>query len=151
MLIKPSKLISLVVCFLLLFEQSGFAQVETQNFASLHLSAYFASFHNTINSDKYRPLHLRYLGYSPNTNNFKLLLDKGDFVGTGFSARPFNRQAQEHNNGTAQGPSPTDNELKQETAKLMQYFFIGLSLPNEAFWVNLRPDSPDNIIDSALA
>jgi len=33
----------------------------------------------------------------------------------------------------------------------MKYFFIGLSLPNATFWVNLRPDSPDNIIDDYLA
>ena len=41
--------------------------------------------------------------------------------------------------------------LNSETKKLMQYFFIGLTLPNDSFWVNLRPDSPDNIIDPALA
>ncbi len=56
MLTKPSKIISFVLCFLLIFEQSGFAQVETQNFASLHLSAHLISFHNTLPSDKYRPL-----------------------------------------------------------------------------------------------
>ncbi|MBI4982376.1 MAG: hypothetical protein HZC15_04475, partial [Candidatus Omnitrophica bacterium] len=33
----------------------------------------------------------------------------------------------------------------------MQYFYIGLTLPNDSFWVNLRPDSPDNIIDSLLS
>ena len=32
----------------------------------------------------------------------------------------------------------------------MQYFLIGLTLPNDSFWVNLRPDSPDNIIDPLL-
>ena len=32
----------------------------------------------------------------------------------------------------------------------MKYFFIGLALPNEKFWVNLRPDSPDNILDPDL-
>jgi len=32
----------------------------------------------------------------------------------------------------------------------MEYFFIGLTLTNEAFWVNLRPDSPDNIIDDSV-
>ncbi len=28
---------------------------------------------------------------------------------------------------------------------------MGVSLPNSSFWVNLRPDSPDNIIDPYLA
>ena len=32
----------------------------------------------------------------------------------------------------------------------MKFFFIGLALPNEKFWVNLRPDSPDNILDPLL-
>ena len=31
------------------------------------------------------------------------------------------------------------------------YFKIGLALPNDKFWVNLRPDSEDQIIDEELA
>jgi hypothetical protein len=34
--------------------------------------------------------------------------------------------------------------------KLMEYFHIGLRLPNSSFWVNLRPDSPDRMIDPML-
>ncbi len=56
-------------------------------------------------------------------------MDKGDAVGNGFK------------------PFPT---LEDETKELMKYFFIGLALPNEKFWVNLRPDSPDNILDPDL-
>ena len=37
------------------------------------------------------------------------------------------------------------------TRELLKYFFIGLTLPNSSFWVNLRPDAPDNIIDEDLA
>jgi len=33
----------------------------------------------------------------------------------------------------------------------MQYFRIGLALPNASFWVNLRPDQEDNIIEGSLA
>ncbi len=77
---KITQLLSILLCFVLLFEQSGFAQVETQNFASLHLSAHLSAFHNTLTTDKYRPLHLRYLGYDAKSNDFKLLLDKGDFL-----------------------------------------------------------------------
>ncbi|HCD39330.1 MAG TPA: hypothetical protein DEQ77_11585, partial [Candidatus Omnitrophica bacterium] len=43
------------------------------------------------------------------------------------------------------------NELNNATKELLKYFFIGLSLPNDKFWVNLRPDSPDNIIDDDVA
>ncbi len=42
-------------------------------------------------------------------------------------------------------------ELENSSKTLFNYFLIGLSLPNDAFWVNLRPDSPDNIIDNSLA
>ncbi|TRZ93345.1 hypothetical protein D4R78_08615, partial [bacterium] len=50
-------------------------------------------------------------------------------------------------------PKGTDpkESLQQETKTLLNYFFIGISLPNEAFWVNLRPDVEDNIIDRELA
>ena len=41
--------------------------------------------------------------------------------------------------------------LKQEASILLDYFKIGLSLPNDKFWVNLRPDSQDQIIDDELA
>ncbi len=49
-----------------------------------------------------------------------------------------------------QGTAP-EQELKNQTKELLNYFFIGISLPNEAFWVNLRPDAEDNIIDRELA
>ncbi|MCX7661989.1 MAG: hypothetical protein N2Z79_04835, partial [Candidatus Omnitrophica bacterium] len=77
--------------------------------------------------DKFRPLHLRYLSYDNLANSFQLLLDKGD------------------------SPKIKQEEFKDITEKLLKYFFIGVSLPNESFWVNLRPDSPENIIDPYLA
>lgn len=45
---------------------------------------------------------------------------------------------------------PADAELENTSKRLLTYFFIGLTLPNDKFWVNLRPDSPDNIIDPVL-
>ena len=41
-------------------------------------------------------------------------------------------------------------ELKEKTKVLMEYFQIGLALPNEKFWVNLRPDAPNQMIDPEL-
>ncbi|MCX5707967.1 MAG: hypothetical protein NTY14_03180 [Candidatus Omnitrophica bacterium] len=74
--------------------------------------------------EKYRPLHLRYLSLESD-NSLNLLFDKGNL-----------RQ---------------QSEIEQQSPELLRYFLIGLSLPNEAFWVNLRPDAPDNVIDRDLA
>jgi|GEM_PF-5219048 len=41
--------------------------------------------------------------------------------------------------------------LEQSAGILFTHFLVGISLPNSAFWVNLRPDAPDGIIDPALA
>ena len=120
---KLPKIIYFIVCFLLIFEQSGFAQVAAQLDIAGHLSA----MHNALTVDKFRPLHLRYLQYDPAQSNFHLLIDKGTLK------------------------NPLDKDLEITSKDLLKYFFIGLSLPNNAFWVNLRPDSPDNIIDSKLA
>lgn len=76
---------------------------------------------------KFRPLHLRYLELDSATNNLNLLLDKGD-------TKELSRPA-----------------LEGATNQLLDYFRIGLTLPNSAFWVNLRPDSSENIIDPNLA
>jgi len=120
---KFPKFIYLLVCFVLIFQQSGFAQVA----AELNIAGYLTTLHNSFVTDKFRPLHLRYLSYDSLNNNFKLLIDKGDTK------------------------NPATQELENASKELLKYFFIGLSLPNDSFWVNLRPDSPDNIIDDYLA
>jgi len=33
----------------------------------------------------------------------------------------------------------------------MEYFQVGIRLPDSMFWVNLRPDAPDDIIDPYLS
>jgi|GEM_PF-1580537 len=122
---KTTKIISLLLCFLLIFQQSGFAQAA----GSLDISAHLLSLNNrlTPTPDKFRPLHLRYLDFNATDNNFRLLLDKGD------------------------AKKMQDSFIQDSTKKLMQYFFVGLALPNESFWVNLRPDTPENIIDPFLS
>jgi len=42
-------------------------------------------------------------------------------------------------------------QLSSEQRLFSDYFSIGLSLPDSSFWVNLRPDSPDKVIDPLLA
>lgn len=108
---------------LFIFQQSGFAKIAGQ----LDISGHLAGLRNAFAPDVFRRLHLRYLSYDPTENNFQLFLDKGSLK------------------------NPNPQELEETTKTLLNYFFIGLSLPNDTFWVNLRPDSPDNIIDEQLA
>ena len=124
MLHKFKKLVSLTLCFLLILQQSGLAQ----SIGVVDISQYLGS-KPPVSSpeDTFRPVHLRYLSYDSLNNNFKLLLDKGS--------------PQSHF-------KPASQQVAQE---LLKYFFIGLTLPNSSFWVNLRPDAPDNIIDADLA
>lgn len=120
---KKNKIIVFLFCFCFLFEQTGFAQVA----GALNVAGQLNALRGLFVSDKFRPLHLRSLSYDASNNNFKLLLDKGDSL------------------------SLSQVELENKTKTLLNYFFIGLALPNDSFWVNLRPDSPDNIIDDYLA
>ncbi|TAN62754.1 hypothetical protein EPN16_00900, partial [bacterium] len=121
-MLRKSKILSFLLCFCLLFEQSGFAQLAGQ----LDISGHINAFRNSFIQDKFRPLHLRSLGYDNGQNNFRLLLDKGDLK------------------------NPRKPELEETTKTLLNYFFVGITLPNDAFWVNLRPDAEDNIIDPGL-
>ncbi|MBU1869247.1 MAG: hypothetical protein KJ818_02135, partial [Candidatus Omnitrophica bacterium] len=141
MRLKTSKILSILLSLLLIFQQTGLAQVA----ATLDISGKLSILHQSLTVDKFRPLHLRYLQYLPQDNSFKLLIDKGGYQGLqneqGLSPASSN---------DSKGTVPK-RELESTSKDLLKYFFIGLSLPNDAFWVNLRPDSPDNIIDDSLA
>lgn len=41
-------------------------------------------------------------------------------------------------------------DIKKATQKSLEYFFIGLVMRDEAFWVNLNPDEPYRIIEPSL-
>ena len=131
---KLKKLISLILSLSLLLQQSVFAQT-----VSLNLANYLNQASLPVISDTFRPVHLRYLFYDSISNDFKLLIDKGDFL----KESP-GRQA-------TRSPEKQEKALESETQNLLRYFFIGLALPNDKFWVNLRPDAPENIIDEDLA
>jgi hypothetical protein len=120
---KINRVFAIVLSFILIFQQAGFAEMAAQ----LNLAGYLGSLHSAFTPDKFRPLHLRYLSYDNLNNSFRLLLDKGD----------------------TKNPQP--QELETTTKTLLNYFFVGLALPNDSFWVNLRPDSEDNVIDPWLA
>src|SRR3989338_1362509 len=93
---------------------------------TINLADYLSKTPNTLALDRFRPLSLRYFSYEPSVDSFKILLDKGD------------------------QKNLSDTKIKDEADKLLTYFKIGLTLPNEKFWVNLRPDSQDQIIDPEL-
>ena len=116
------RIISLALSLSFGLQQTVFAYTAT-----LNLSGYLNQGPNLAASDRFRPVNLRYFSYQPLTNDFKLLLDKGD------------------------SKDITDTNLKGSASVLLDYFKIGLSLPNDKFWVNLRPDSEDQIIDEELA
>src|SRR3990167_894447 len=120
---KPLKILSILLCVLLIFQQSGFAQVAGQ----LDISGHLLQLHNNLIIDKFRPLHLRYFSYDITTNNFRVLLDKGDLKNI------------------------KGVDLENSSRTLLNYFLIGVTLPDDKFWVNLRPDSENNIIDGELA
>ena len=114
-------MISLFLSLSLIITQPIFAQ----GVAQLNLAQYLGQMRPAA-TDSFRPTQLRYFSYDNLNNSFRILLDKGDTKDI------------------------KNNQLKQEAKELMDYFLIGVTLPNDAFWVNLRPDSPDNIIDPEL-
>jgi CheY-like chemotaxis protein len=120
---KLIRILSLFLCLLLIIQQSGFAQIAAQ----LDIASHLTQLHNAFAPDKFRPLHLRYLEFNPQADGFRLLVDKGDTKDL------------------------VDSAIEESTKELLKYFFVGLTLPNSSFWVNLRPDSEDNIIDDYLA
>ena len=131
MLHKSKKLISFILSLLLTLQQSGLAQ----SIAVVDISKYLGSkLPVSSPEDTFRPVHLRYLSYDSLNNSFKLLLDKGS--------------PQSHSKPLPAGQAGASEQVTNE---LLKYFFIGLTLPNSSFWVNLRPDAPDNIIDEDLA
>ncbi|MFA5100729.1 MAG: hypothetical protein WC547_07605, partial [Candidatus Omnitrophota bacterium] len=80
-----------------------------------------------LSADRFRPMHMRSISYDSAAKSFSMLLEKGD-----------SRDIKEA-------------QVKKSANVLMDYFQIGLRLPNSYFWVNLRPDAADQIIDPYLA
>ncbi len=117
------KAIAIFVCFVFVFEQAGFAQ----SLSRIDFTTHINTLNNQYSYEKFQPAHLRMLSYDRYSQQFSFLVDRGDY----------NNIEKEF--------------LKQVTDKLFRMFLIGLTLPDDSFWVNLRPDSPEDIIDSNLA
>jgi len=116
------KIICIVLSISFLLQQAGYAQVAGE----MNVAAFLSAAKGANVSDKFRPLHLRYLSLDPVKNNFRLMLDRGD-----------NKQLKKE-------------EIAQSSKELLNYFLIGVSLPEDKFWVNLRPDQQGTIIDPVL-
>ncbi|MFA5099617.1 MAG: hypothetical protein WC547_01880, partial [Candidatus Omnitrophota bacterium] len=89
----------------------------------MHVPGYMA---RLIPPEIFNPVQIRAISFDPSSEKLSLFLDRGD----------------------------TKAELAAKdtatAAELYKYFQIGLQLPNNLFWVNLRPDSPQDIIDPYL-
>lgn len=88
----------------------------------MHVPGYMA---RLVPPEIFHPVQLRAISFDPAAEKLSLFLDPGD-------TKP----------SRALDTSPA--------AELYKYFQIGLRLPNDLFWVNLRPDSPRDIIDPHL-
>ncbi|MFA5275349.1 MAG: HEAT repeat domain-containing protein, partial [Candidatus Omnitrophota bacterium] len=117
------KNIALALCFILIFEQTGFAQISGQ----LDISNKIGNIVNSFSLVYFRPPHLRYISYDKINQTFKVILNKED------------------------SGKINSVELADSARTPLKFFYTGLAIPNESFWVNLRPDSPDRIIDDYLA
>src|SRR3989339_324795 len=152
------RVISIVVAIGLLFNQGGVIYAAGE----LNLSSYLSQLHTTlVKPDIFRPVHLRYFSYDSLNNSYKILLDKGDYTrspshnvtrspGHQVTMSPGHQVTPDASVGAGTSPEKEDIVLKETAQELMDYFLIGVTLPNDSFWVNLRPDAPDTIIDPEL-
>src|SRR3989338_2664433 len=144
------RVISIVVAIGLLFNQGGVIYAAGE----LNLSSYLSQLHTTlVKPDIFRPVHLRYFSYDSLNNSYKILLDKGDYErspGHQVTTSPGHQVTPHASVGAGTSPEKEDSVLKETAQELMRYFLIGVTLPNDTFWVNLRPDAPENIIDPEL-
>lgn len=116
------KILSLVLSFGLIFQQTSFAQMAVD----LNIASRISGVASNMTQERFRPAHLRYFAYDNLNDNFKVLLDKGDLKDS------------------------TARQRESSTKTLLTYFLTGVALPDDAFWVNLRPDGADQIIDQYL-
>ncbi|MDI6606222.1 MAG: hypothetical protein QME65_03660 [Candidatus Omnitrophota bacterium] len=129
------KILSLVLSLGLLLQQTSFAQVAVE----LNIADHLSILGNRLITERFRPLHLRYFSYDALNDNFRMLVDKGDqFSQSVIASHEGAKQSQDQAN------------LQAETKTLLNYFLVGVSLPDDTFWVNLRPDSENQIIDPWL-
>ncbi len=117
---KIYKLVSLILIAVMFMQQTGFAQI------ALKAPTQAISANNSVVVEKFRQAHLRYFSFDANKDSFNLFMDKADMKNI------------------------SDIELQMQTQDAFKYFLTGIKLTNNKFWVNLKPDAADNIIDPVL-
>ncbi|MGE5308888.1 MAG: hypothetical protein ACM3OC_07380, partial [Deltaproteobacteria bacterium] len=106
-----NKVVAIIISLSLIWDQNIYAQV---------------GFMPSNPPERFRPVHLRSLGFNGGMDDLRLWVDKGD-------------------------AKLDESQLASDTQVLLDFFYIGITLPNDSFWVNLKPDSPDKVIDPLLA
>ncbi|MFA5149604.1 MAG: phosphoglycerate kinase [Candidatus Omnitrophota bacterium] len=117
------KVSSVLISLCLVFQQLSFASVATE----LNLAGHLSKIPGAFTAERFRPVHIRFFSYDALNDNIKVMLDKGD------------------------AKNLKESQISASTQELLNYFLVGVNLPNDKFWVNLRPDSEDSIIDDYLA
>jgi len=120
MMKKINKIISILLCCVFFCQQTCVAQSVDLSNALARAAGVFSP------PQFFRPVVLRSIEINPATRHVDFLLDKGD-----------------RKNLSAQ-------ELAVSSKELIRYFVTAMRLPGSVFWVNLRPDSPERIIDQKL-
>ncbi|MGE5308377.1 MAG: hypothetical protein ACM3OC_04785 [Deltaproteobacteria bacterium] len=72
--------------------------------------------------ERFHPPLLRSVSFDPRTDDFRVILDKGDIK----------------------------EDVRADLDKVFRYFRVGLSMPDDSFWVNLKPDASARMIDPDL-
>ncbi|HQJ15348.1 MAG TPA: hypothetical protein PLJ26_02540 [Candidatus Omnitrophota bacterium] len=112
--------IAIVACAGFVFQQVVFAQISPQ----MAMPAYLRSV--TPPAGAFHPVQIRSIVVNPSSGRLDVYVDAGS------------------------SDDATHRDVDKNISVLMEYFRIGLSLPDSSFWVNLRPDAPDRVIDSLL-
>ncbi|MDD2680154.1 MAG: hypothetical protein PHO03_05110, partial [Candidatus Omnitrophica bacterium] len=68
------KISSLLISLCLAFQQIGFASIATELNVAGHLSRMSGGFVQ----DRFRPVHIRFFSFDKQSDNIKVMLDKGD-------------------------------------------------------------------------
>ncbi|MDD5115891.1 MAG: hypothetical protein PHW98_02355 [Candidatus Omnitrophica bacterium] len=116
-----NRIIAALLSFLLLFEQSAVAQTAGE----MDISGRIGNFMMSAQPGSFRPAHLRYISYDKLKQSFRVILNMGDSGGYAGASRSI--------------------------LQPLRFFYIGLTIPNEDLWVNLRPDSADDVINGCLS
>lgn len=112
--------IALVICLIFICQQVIFAQISPQPV----MPAYVRALNPPVGA--FQPVRIRSIVKTPSLDKIDIYVDPGTRA------------------------DAVQAEIDTSVTVLMDYFRIGLRLLNSAFWVNLRPDAPERMLDPLL-